>query len=605
MMTSQELRKKYIEFFVSKGHKEIPSAPLVPENDPTTLFTSSGMQPLVPYLLGRAHPAGKRLVNSQPCFRSEDIEEVGDNSHTTFFEMLGNWSLGDYFKKEQLPWIWEFLTKELGLAKEKLYVSVFEGNNDVPKDTETYEIWKSLGLPEDHIYFYGADKNWWSRSGSPDKMPAGEIGGPDSEIFYEFTQVEHDAKYGAKCRPNCDCGRFLEIGNSVFIQYLKRSDGKLKELPENNVDFGGGLERLTATTNNNPDIFGTDLYKPIVEKICEGLGTSYEKNKQYIQVIADHIKASVFLMKDGVVPNNKLQGYVLRRLLRRVATKAFLIDKQKSDSKFFRSLIKSVIDIYSERFEEINTANIEEEVSLEIRKFRATLERGLQQLDKSIKDNENLGLAVFNLFQSYGYPLELTIELLKERGIKFTDFDMGQFEEGRKSHVELSRTASAGMFKGGLADHSEVVTKYHTATHLLHAALRQILGSHVEQKGSNLTVERLRFDFSQPEKLKEEQLKQVEDLVNEKIKENLPVSSEIIDKEEALKSGALAFFGDKYGDKVTVYTIGHPERSEGSHFSREICGGPHVKNTSELGKFTITKEESAGAGVRRIYATLS
>lgn len=616
-MDSKQIRQKFIKFFVERGHKEIAPAKLVPENDSSTLFTSSGMQPLIPYLLGEQHPAGKRLVNSQPCFRAEDIEEVGDNRHTTFFEMLGNWSLGDYFKKEQLPWIWEFLTKELGLPKEKLYVTVFEGNKDVSKDTESYEIWKSLGVSEDHIHFYGADKNWWSRSGSPDKMPVGEIGGPDSEIFFEFTQVEHDEKYGEKCHPNCNCGRFLEIGNSVFIQYQKQEDGSpaggLKELSQKNVDFGGGLERITAAVNNTPDVFGTDLYKPIVEKICEGPGTSYEENKQYIQVIADHIKASAFLIKDGVIPSNKLQGYVLRRLLRRVATKAFLINRQKSDSKFFRSLIQSVVVIYSEYFGEINTAEvIEEKVSLEVRKFRATLERGLQQLDKSIKDNENLGLAVFNLFQSYGYPLELTIELLKERGIKFTDFDMGQFEEGKKSHIELSRTASSGMFRGGLADHSEVVTKYHTATHLLHQALRDILGPEVFQKGSNITSERLRFDFSFDRKMTDEEIKQVEDLVNKKIEEDLKVDRKIVTPEEAKKMNAIGLFDEKYGGEVSIYGVGPnftldpgaKDQRDRGYYSLEICGGPHVEHTGVIGRIQITKEEAVSAGIRRIRAEI-
>ncbi|MBU0999899.1 alanine--tRNA ligase [Patescibacteria group bacterium] len=602
-MTSKDIREKYISFFVGKRHKEIAPTKLVPENDSSTLFISSGMQPLIPYLLGEEHPAGKRLVNCQLCFRAEDIEEVGDNRHTTFFEMLGNWSLGDYFKEDQLEWCWEFLTKKLKLPKEKLYVSVFKGSSSVPKDIKSYEIWKSLGIPEDHVYFYGSDKNWWSRSGTPDKMPVGEIGGPDSEIFYEFTQVDHDSEYGEKCHPNCPCGRFLEIGNSVFIQFQKKDNGSLKELSQKNVDFGGGLERLTAAVNNTSDIFETELYKPIVEEICEKLGTSYEKNKQYIQIIADHIKASVFLIKEGVMPSNKLQGYILRRLLRRVVTKAFLIDKQKSDSKFFRSLIKSVTDIYPKHFEG-NAVGTEEVVSLEIRKFRKTLERGLKQLDKSIKDNEDLGLAVFNLFQSYGYPLELTIELLKERGIKFTDLDMVQFEKGKKSHVELSRTASSGMFKGGLADHSEIVTKYHTATHLLHQSLRDVLGSSVFQKGSNITLERLRFDFSFERKMTDEEIKQVEDLVNEKIKEDLTVTKEVMDKEKALQSGALGFFTEKYGDKVTVYSIADPSTSSGSSFSREICGGPHVERTGVIGKIKITKEESVSSGIRRIRAKI-
>ena len=609
-MTAQELRKKFLDFFESRGHTVIPSASLVPENDSTTLFTSSGMQPLVPYLMGQEHPAGKRLVNSQLCFRADDIDEVGDNRHLTSFEMLGNWSLGDYFKKEQLPWFWEFLTdkeKGIGLRPEKLYVSIFEGDESVPKDTESKKIWKSLGIPDDHIFEYGVKKNWWSRSGPPEQMPAGEIGGPDSEVFYEFTQREHDKSFGKECHPNCDCGRFMEIGNSVFIQYQKQVDGSLKELEQKNVDFGGGLERLTAASNDNSDVFQTDLYTPIIRIIEQTINKTYGDNQESIRIIADHIKAAVFLIQDGIIPDNKMQGYVLRRLLRRVATKAFLIDQQKSDSKFFRLLVRSVINIYPEYFGEINTADIEEEVSQEIRRFRATLEKGLQRLDKSIKDNENLGLAVFNLFQSYGYPLELTIELLKERGIKFTDSDMGQFEEGKKSHIELSRTASAGMFKGGLADHSEQVVKGHTATHLLHQALRDVLGPTVHQTGSNITPERLRFDFSFERKLTQEEIEQVEAIVNEKIQENLPVRFAIMSLDEAKKMGAIGLFEEKYGDKVKVYFVGASPSTDcsGRPYSAEFCGGPHVEHTGVVGSVKIVKEEAVAKGIRRIRAQVS
>lgn len=632
-MTSKDIREKYIKFFIERGHKEIAPAKLVPENDPSTLFTSSGMQPLVPYLLGQTHPAGKRLVNSQPCFRAEDIEEVGDSCHTTFFEMLGNWSLGEYFKKEQLAWFWEFLTKELNLPEEKLYVSVFEGNSDVPKDTESYEIWKSLGVSEDHIFFYGVDKNWWSRSGAPDQMPAGEIGGPDSEVFYEFTSVEHDPKYGENCHPNCPCGRFLEIGNSVFIEYQKQEDGSLKELSQKNVDFGGGLERITAAVNNAPDIFGTDLYKPIVEKIGERLGISYEENKQYIQVIADHIKASAFLIKDGVIPNNKLQGYVLRRLLRRVATKAFLIDKQKSDSKFFRSLIQSVVGIYSEYFGEINTAEvIEEKVSLEIRKFRFTLEKGLKELNANISQYKKLDQAArkdgkgeipfkggfaFYMYESYGFPPELTLEELEKDSEIKSKLDINKywqhFNKRLKEHQEKSRSTSSGMFKGGLADQSEVVIKYHTATHLLHQALRDVLGLEVFQKGSNITAERLRFDFSFDRKMTEEEIKQVEDLVNKLIKEDLKVDRKIVSPEEAKKMGAIGLFNEKYGNEVSIYGIGpnftldpqaKDQRDRGGYYSLEFCGGPHVEHTGVIGKIKITKEEAVSAGIRRIRAEI-
>ncbi len=582
-----------MDFFKSKGHKEIPSASLVPENDPTTLFTSSGMQQLIPYLKGQAHPEGKRLTDSQPCFRSQDIEEVGDNRHTTFFEMLGNWSLGDYFKKDQLTWFWEFLTQELKLDPDKLYVSYFEGDDQIPEDTETKNIWQELGIPENHIYAYGTKKNWWSRSGTPEEMPAGEIGGPDSEVFYEFTQIEHDPKYGEKCHPNCECGRFLEIGNSVFIQYEKQENGTFKELPQKNVDFGGGLERITAVSVNEPDIFKIDLFWPIIGKIEELSKKNYsDPNEQNpMRIIADHIKAAFFLIESGVQPSNKLQGYILRRLLRRVMVKLNLYTKDQRP--FLGELIDAVAEIYraTSYFPEQGEELVKQVVWEELAKFERALAQGLKEIEKI----ENItGKLAFDLFQTYGFPLELTEELAKEKGL---EIDREEFRQEFEKHKELSRTASAGMFKGGLGEQSEVTTKYHTATHLLHAALRKVLGEHVQQKGSNITAERLRFDFSQPEKVSEEQLKEVENLVNEQIQKDLPVTSEVMDKEDALKSGALGFFTEKYGDKVTVYTIGD--------FSKEICGGPHVNNTKELGNFKIIKEESAGAGVRRIYAALS
>lgn len=586
-MTSKDIREKYIKFFTDRGHKEIAPAKLVPENDPSTLFTSSGMQPLVPYLLGEAHSEGKRLVDSQSSFRAEDIEEVGDSRHTTFFEMLGNWSLGDYFKKEQLLWIWEFLTQELKLSKEKLYVSVFEGGNGVLKDEESYEVWKSLGIPENHIYFYGTDKNWWSRSGSPDKMPVGEIGGPDSEIFYEFMEVEHDKKYGEKCHPNCECGRFLEIGNSVFIQYQKQEDGSLKELSQKNVDFGGGLERLTAAKLNQPDIFQTDLYKPIVDAIVQATGINYGENKKSdVQIIADHMKAATFLIVDGVVPSNKLQGYVLRRLLRRSAVKMRHLNKNiKLDQ--LSGLVKTILAIY----EKEDDGLVEKIVNEEMDKFSKTLDHGLKEVEKIDQID---GKQAFDLYQTFGFPYEVTEELFRQRG---QEIDKEQFKAEFEKHRDLSRTASAGMFKGGLADNSEIVTKYHTATHLLHQALRNVLGSQVFQKGSNITSERLRFDFSFDRKMTDEEIKNVEDLVNQKIAEDLKVTKEVVSQEEAHKMGAMGLFNEKYGNKVTVYTIGT--------FSREICGGPHVEHTRVIGKIQITKEEAISAGIRRIRAQIS
>jgi len=571
-MKSADIRRKFIEFYKVRGHVEIPSASVVPENDPTTLFVSAGMQPLITNILGVPHPLGKRLVNSQKAIRMQDIEEVGNNRHTTFFEMLGNWSLGDYFKKEQLSWIWEFLTKELHLAKDRLCVSVLEG------DHESVAIWKQLGIPQEKIYSYDVSKNWWSRAGVPDKMPPGEPGGPDSEVFFEFTQVPHDLKFGKVCHPNCDCGRFMEIANSVFMQYRKKKDGTLEELPNKNVDFGGGLERMTAATNNDPDVFQTDLFAGLV---------SSAGDIRARRIVADHIKAAVMMMADGVLPSNKLQGYVLRRLIRR----AILYARPLGLS--VEKLVVPAAEIYKDAYPAVlqQSHEIKLLVVEETLRFGRTLERGLKEVEKSdIID----GKTAFYLYESFGFPWEMTEELAREKG---QIVDREGFEQEFREHQRKSRTAAAGMFKGGLADHSEEVIKLHTATHLLHQALRTILGSHVSQKGSNITAERLRFDFSHPTKVTDDELKRISDLVNQKIREDLPVTFNIMDKDEAIANGALAFFGERYGDKVKVYSIGD--------FSKEICGGPHVDKTGVLGSFTITKEESLGAGIRRIYATLS
>lgn len=575
-MQSADVRRKFLAFYKARGHVEVPGASLVPENDPTTLFTSSGMQPLVPNLLGQPHPLGTRIVDSQKCFRAQDIEEVGDNRHTTFFEMLGNWSFGDYFKKEQLPWIFEFLTKELGLPKERLYVSVLTG------DEESVGIWKRLGVPEEKIFSYGVDKNWWSRAGEPDKMPAGEPGGPDSEVFYDFGSGRvapcHDRVQPCRpCHPNCDCGRFMEIANSVFMEYRKKEDGTLEELPKKNVDFGGGLERLVAATNDTPDIFQTDLFLPLMEKI--GGNTTRAR-----RIVADHIKAAVMMMADGVTPSNKMQGYVLRRLIRR----AVLYGRNLRVD--FGSLVAPIAHIYHDAYPTVSqkVPEIKRVLEEEAMRFGKTLERGLREAQRvPVID----GTIAFHLYESFGFPWELTQELAREKG---QQVDRQEFEKQFEAHKETSRTAAAGMFKGGLADRSEATTKLHTATHLLHAALRQVLGSHVQQKGSNITPTRLRFDFSHPAKLTKEELEGIEGLVNKKIQENLPVSFEITTYDDAIKQGALAFFGQRYPEKVNVYTIGP--------FSKEICGGPHVRFTGSVGRFTIFKEESAGAGVRRIYA---
>ncbi len=569
-MSSKDIRDKYIKFFVSRGHKQISPAKLVPENDPTTLFTSSGMQSLIPYLLGENHPEGKRLVNSQPCFRAEDIEEVGDSRHTTFFEMLGNWSLGDYFKEDQLKWFWEFLTKELELPKEKLYVTVFEGNDSVPKDLESFEIWKGLGVADEHIFFYGVEKNWWSRSGTPEKMPEGEIGGPDSEVFFEFTQVKHD-----KCHPNCECGRFLEIGNSVFIEYRKQKDGSLKELAQKNVDFGGGLERLTAATNNNPDIFEIDLYKDIIKLLSQFTAKSYLEYAAPMRVIADHFRAAVALVAGGIVPSNKLQGYILRRLIRRSAVKMHELGGNLSD---LSSLTDSHQDVIKE----------------EIERFQKTLDHGLKEIEKIDQIN---GKKAFDLYQTFGFPYEVTEELFRQKG---QEINKEEFKKEFEKHQEQSRTASAGMFKGGLIDHSDVVIKYHTATHLLHQALRDVLGPRVYQKGSNITAERLRFDFSFDRKMTEQEVKQVEEIVNKRIKEDLKVDHLIVSLDQAKAMNAIGLFDASYADKVSLYGIG--PRTQGGYYSLEVCGGPHVEKTGVIGNVKIVKEEAISAGIRRIRA---
>lgn len=597
-MTHLELRKKFFDFWTQapRDHVIVPSTPLVPENDPTTLFTGSGMQPMIPYLLGAKYPLGKRVADVQRCFRGQDIDEVGDNRHDTFFEMTGNWSFGDYFKKEQLTWYFEFLTKILGLDVNKLYVTCFAGDKIVPKDTEAAEIWKSLGIPEERILFYGVEKNWWSRSGTPDEMPVGEIGGPDSEVFYEFSQVEHNSKFGEKCHPNCDCGRFLEIGNSVFITYQKQADGSFKELPQKNVDFGGGIERTLSATDNQPDQFRTDIYWPIIkeiEKISDKKYGSSDKFDRQFRIIADHLKAAVFLISDGVIPSNKDRGYILRRLIRRSIR--FSRDLE-INQEFVEKIADTVITIYQQPYPElaefrdkIISVLLEEE-----KKFRRTIENGLKEFEKISNKGNISAEEAFYLYESFGFPYELTEEEAKNKQLKIAS--QKEFLEETRRHQEQSRTASQGKFKGGLADHSEQVTKYHTATHLLQAALRKVLGEHVHQEGSNLTVERLRFDFSHHEKLTPEQLKKVEDLVNEQINKGLERKTETMTYEEATKSGALAFFKEKYPEKVTVYSFGN--------FSKEICGGPHVENTKALGKFKIFKEESVASGVRRLYAKL-
>jgi len=636
-----DIRSRYFEFFKKRGHVVVPSASLVPENDPTTLFTGSGMQPLIPYLVDQPHPMGKRLCNSQKSFRAEDIMEVGDNRHTTFFEMLGNWSLGDYFKQEQLSWFFEFLTDELKLDPEKLYVSVFSGGeqNKIPKDEESISIWKKLfakkglnakavdlvtaeagsklGMQGGRIFSYDAKKNWWSRAGGLESMPPGEIGGPDSEVFYEFTSVEHDVKYGEKCHPNCDCGRFLEIGNSVFMEYKKSANGKFEKLKQRNVDFGGGLERIAAAMADDADVFRNDVFQALFGDIRIRHGWNYddvsEKEKRAMRIVADHMRAAAFIIGDGVIPSNKEQGYILRRLIRRAILNAHEFNSQTSD---LYVLLESITSAYKISYPELfaKTGDIMEVFKAEEEKFKETLEKGMKELQKEISSLALLGTGklgtmklskklfsgktAFLLYQSYGFPIEETEEILKEKNI---EVDLEEFQKELKKHQELSRTAAAGRFKGGLADASVLTTRLHTAHHLLLAALREILGNHVHQRGSNITSERLRMDFSHPAKVTLEELKKVEDLVNQKIKENLDMVRKEMSKGEAIKIGAEMEFGVKYGDVVSVYFV---QDKKGNVFSGEFCGGPHVKSTRELGTFKIVKEESIASGIRRIRGIL-
>ncbi|HSV94475.1 MAG TPA: alanine--tRNA ligase [Spirochaetia bacterium] len=608
-MTINDIRSKYLSFMEKRGHAVIPSASLVPEGDATTLFTSAGMQPMMPYLLGQKHPLGTRLVDSQKCFRSVDIDGIGDNRHTTFFEMLGNWSLGDYFKEKQLEWFFTFLTSHsegLGLDPKKIFVTVFAGGSGVAKDNEAIAIWQNLfakvGINTkegDHIFAYPADKNWWSRAGAPENMPIGEPGGPDSEVFFDFGKElklhENSAFMNEKCHPNCDCGRFLEIGNNVFMQYLKKADGSLEELPHKNIDFGGGLTRLEAATNCDPDMFKISSLYPLIQEIEKISGKSYSDpvNQPSMRVIADHMTAATFLIKDGVFPTNKAQGYVLRRLLRRAAVKMYFLTANRETLENLAAFSSQVAEFYSPLYFDFkkDAPMLFETIKSELKKFSVSLDKGVKELEKNPHVD---GKAAFDLYQNYGFPLEITIEILSQMNLTV---DVKQFEAEFEKHKELSRSASAGMFKGGLEDHSQIVTAYHTVTHLLHATLRFILGTHVSQKGSNITAERLRFDFSHPEKLTDEELQSIEALINQKISEKLPVIRKEMAKDKAIADGAMAFFGQKYPDQVSVYSVGN----EPNIFSKEICGGPHVTNTEELAKIKVVKQESLGAGTRRLY----
>jgi len=587
-MKALDLKKKYLSFFVKKGHKLLPNVSLIPENDPTALFINSGMHPLVSYLLGEPHPLGKRLVSNQRCLRTQDIEKIGNACHLTFFEMLGNWSLGDYWKKEVIEWSWEFLTKELNLDQKRIFVSCFAGDKDSPKDEESAKIWESVGIPYSRIYFLGKEDNWWS---------VGETGpcGPDTEMFYDTGKKA----CGPDCRPGDNCGKYFEIWNDVFMEFNRLPNGKLEKLKQRNIDTGMGVERTAAMLQGKNDVYQTELFSGLITQIEEIAGRKYEgENQKAMRIIADHLRAATFAIADGVMPSNVEAGYVVRRLIRR----AIRYGQQLNIKNLFTfKLAQVVIDNYREDYPHLrqNQDLILNQCQVEEEKFQKTLTRGLQEFskiitaDSIIRNNKVSGKIAFHLYETYGFPIELTEELAKEKGfvVDKEEFFQSQLEHQKKSKVSLEK-----KFAGGLADHSQEVTKLHTATHLLHQALRQILSEDVHQVGSNITPERLRFDFTYPEKLTPKQIKQVEDLVNEQISKDLAVKMEMMSLDEAKKQGALAFFTDKYTDQVKVYSLGN--------FSKEVCGGPHVNSLGRIGSVKIIKEESVGAGRRRIYAQI-
>ena len=575
---AKELKEEYIKFFESKGHKAIESASLIPENDSSVLFTTAGMQPLVPYLLGSSHPMGKRIVDSQKCLRTVDILDVGDASHLTFFEMLGNWSLGDYFKEESISYSFEFLTKHLMIPISKIAVTVFEGDEDAPRDTVSAKKWEELGIKKENIYYLPKKHNWWW---------AGEEGpcGPDTEIFYIFDKE----KCCEECSPACDCGKYMEIWNNVFMEYNKTKDG-IFPLKQKNVDTGMGLERVVTVSQNKESVYETDIFENIISKIEELAKDGDETSKR---IVADHIRSSVMIISDGIRPSNVDQGYILRRLIRRS-----LRHMRKLDIEFSNILDitkAGIVDLKNQGLDIASENEITEVILEESKKFERTLSKGLKKLNLEMKNNDKVlpGEVVFKLYDTYGFPPEVTLEIAEENN---KSIDMEDFKKLFKKHQEKSREGAKDKFKGGLKSDGEMETKYHTATHLLNAALKEILGDHVHQKGSNITSERLRFDFSHFEKVDKDTLKKVEDLVNQKIDEDLKVECVIMSKDKAIESGAKAMFIDRYADEVKVYSIGD--------FSKEICGGPHVKSTKELGHFEIIKEEASGSGVRRIKAIL-
>ena len=624
-MNAQEIRQKYLEFCQRNGHAIIERAPLILHNDPTTLFTGSGMQPLLPYLLGQDHPKGTKLADSQTCLRAQDIEDVGDNRHTTFFEMLGNWSMGEYFKRQQIEWFFEFLTEIVGLDPHKIYVSCFIGDekNNIPRDDEAAQIWQEvfakkgieakiveldsaengdrLGMQGGRIFFYNDKENWWSRGGGIDSTPIGDPCGPDSEVFYDFGEQHHDASFG-QAHPASDSGRFMEIGNQVFMQYRRLDDGSFEPLKRKNVDFGGGLERIAAAAIDSPDVFKISLLQPIIKKLESLSGKEYATHTASMRVIADHLRAAVFLAVDGCMPSNKEQGYVMRRLLRRAIRYSFDLGIEQN---FLEEVVPVIADLYEADFPEVkeNREQIIAVLVKEEKAFRQTLRKGLRQMQHYIDDGLT-GEELFTLYDTFGFPVELSTEEAYKQGIKLSDNWRAEFDARMAEQRQRSKTARKGQFSGGLEGHDPIHLKYHTATHLLGAALRKVLKvPDLQQHGSNITSERLRFDFNH-DKLTSEEKQAVEDQVNAWIDADLPVSFAVYPTNEALKMGAIGAFGERYGDEVKVYSIG-----EGDNVvSFEVCGGPHVEHTGTLAeggkRFKINKEESSSAGIRRIKAVL-
>ena len=627
LMNAQKIRSKYLEFYKKQDHAVVERAPLILTNDPTTLFTGAGMQPMIPYLLGEVHPEGKRIADSQTCLRAQDIDDIGDNRHTTFFEMLGNWSLGDYFKEEQIGWMWTFLTEEIGLDPQRLYVTCFIGapEYNIEKDVEAAKLWQkkfaekgidakmadigseeqgaARGVnPGERIFFYDGSKNWWSRNGGPETTPVGDPCGPDSEMFYEFDFIEHDLKFGENCHPNCDCGRFMEIGNNVFMAYKKVADGKFEPLDKPNIDHGSGLERIAAAVNNDPDVFKISLLWPIIEKLQDLSGKDYASHTESMRVIADHLRAATFMAVDGCVPSNKEQGYVMRRLLRRAIRYSFDLGIEQN---FLQEVVPTIADLYEADFPEVknNRDNIIAVLVKEEKAFRQTLRKGLRQMQRYIDDGLT-GEELFTLYDTFGFPVELSTEEAYKQGIKLSDNWREEFTAKMDEQRQRSKTARKGQFSGGLEGHDSIHLKYHTATHLLGAALRKVLNApDLQQHGSNITADRLRFDFNH-DKLTPEEKQAVEDQVNAWIDEDLPVSFAVYPTGEALSMGAIGAFGERYGDEVKVYSIGNDDNI----VSFEVCGGPHVEHTGVLAedgkRFKITKEESSSAGIRRIKAVL-